>query len=592
MAEKIQTSVYRISEKALDLNNGPILKKVDVDVNYITTYLTKKGYNLQKIKPNIDSNFDFHLFHKAGRNPVKWKGFISSIAEPGEAILNNAWLTNESFILISESKSTKRIYAIAGGYGSSTINRISDEDFGLDVLSRLIKKDEKTLKAVKELSLTGGVLGAVKYFRNDFNLYENDEFGNFYQEVQAVLDKDVLVNDFGFSLVDIKKSNLCIAKNSFQIKKTIDFSQYLKILKSTENILKNKKPIVEINSVVKLGKTDSNLIKILESELFKEIKSIYDGKTTSDDIDICHREFDSYMSASDYFLKFNFEKEDYLIPFTEPLRNITTIVRAINSKIPDIDSNDFLTILKDSEIITKDSNNNILTQDKFEAHIISEIKYRGNGYFVLDEDWYKIKPKFISDLNEHCQNYIDKNLTSLNLDKWRKNEKENPYNARHISSKDTLVFDKVTPRGVEACDILKWDNNNVYFIHVKKGFDKSMRELSQQVIISAKLFNEDSRTNNLYIKELYSRAKNYTGNDPYYIDVKNQFNGMTEKDFVKIISSKNPVFIFAFKNETKKKSIKDISKFNSTIAKFSISNLIKEIKKLDIDFKITEIKAA
>lgn len=67
-------------------------------------------------------------------------------------------------------------------------------------------------------------------------------------------------------------------------------------------------------------------------------------------------------------------------------------------------------------------------------------------------------------------------------------------------SANTLVFDTVTPENIEACDILKWDDEFVYVIHVKKGFDTSMRDLAAQVSITAKRIRNDRKTDYDYLE--------------------------------------------------------------------------------------------
>lgn len=128
------------------------------------------------------------------------------------------------------NNSSKNLYAVTGGLGYHAIQEFIDDDFGVDILSRLISKEDKILKSVKEKSVMGGILGTTKFFRKDYNLFENDGFGKIYQELKSRLNKDILKTKFGFSDEDLRKDSSCIAKTSFKINKSITFEQMFQII--------------------------------------------------------------------------------------------------------------------------------------------------------------------------------------------------------------------------------------------------------------------------------------------------------------------------------------------------------------------------
>src|SRR5690606_29839351 len=119
-----------------------------------------------------------------------------------------------------------RVYVITGGMHSySAIQDLIQDDFGVDILSRLIEKKDKILKAVREKSVMGGILGTTKFFRNSYNLFENDAFGKIYQELRANLDHQVLKDRFGFTQDDLNRDVVCVAKSSFKINKSLTLDQ-------------------------------------------------------------------------------------------------------------------------------------------------------------------------------------------------------------------------------------------------------------------------------------------------------------------------------------------------------------------------------
>ena len=64
------------------------------------------------------------------------------------------------------------------------------------------------------------------------------------------------------------------------------------------------------------------------------------------------------------------------------------------------------------------------------------------------------------------------------------------------------------------------------------------------------------------------------------------------EEFIEIVNKK-PIFILAVKdNSTKNRNLKDIEEFSSNIAKFSLNELVGNMRNLGIDFKITQIPKA
>ena len=147
----------------------------------------------------------------------------------------------------------------------------------------------------------------------------------------------------------------------------------------------------------------------------------------------------------------------------------------------------------------------------------------------------------------------------------------------------TIVLDTITPENIEPCDILKYDDEHVYFYHVKKGFNGSMRDLTNQVFLAASRIQEDRRSEFTYLKKVYEKMRI---SDTY----KEQVDSLEE--FIEIVNKK-PIFILAVKdNSTKNRNLKDIEKFSSNIAKFSLNELVGNMRNLGIDFKITQIPKA
>jgi uncharacterized protein (TIGR04141 family) len=592
MSEKIQIGIYRIKEEIFEVQKNKKPKNIIVDIKYLTKVFKEKGFKQQDVIPDLNKNFELYLYFKRNNSPIQWKEFIEKIAISNEPILKHRDTYSESYILLLLNIKSGKIYATTGGFGHTALQGLAENDFGLEILSRLVNAEDKTLRSTKEKNLTGGILGEVKFFRNDYNFNENENFGNFYQELHSSLNKSLLINIFGFSLNEIDSECLCIAKNSFTIKKSISFDQLITIIEKCEYLINNVTPVVEINAVKKLDKSNKSLIIELESLLKKVINDQYNGITNDISIELCHKNFDKYLHADNFILSYTINGSNRERKFDDPIKNISEVVEDIRSVDSTLSVSKIEKIISYAHIISKGSNGEELTSDLLENHFYTEVRHKGKSYFLSDREWFEIKPSLIQKLDEQCQSFINKNIFSKQLEKWAyQNETENEFNAKHIGLTNFLVFDRFTPENIEPCDILHWDNNNVYFIHVKAGFDNSMRDLSHQIYIAARRIKEDFNTGFSFIEKLYDKVHDTKGNKPYNIKAKNQLNKYSKDDFISLFKTRKLNFVLAVLDTAViQRNLSNIDLYESNIAKFSLHELVKNMRNLDVDFLIYEIE--
>lgn len=392
MTNKIQTNIYLLKDEVRISKNGKnLVKKTDYD--FLKIYLRSKAYKEQPVKENLKSNFRIKVFHKKTPTEVKWKEFIKGIVQDDSGILKENKAKIESFIILFINEKSGRIFASTGGYANAIMQEIASVDFGIQILARIVKADDKALKSTKERNLTGGIQGEVKFFRNDHNLYENDSFGKMYNELNASLTKQNLIDSFGFKRTDLQG---------------------------------------DISS------------------------KIYDGP---------------------------------------------------------------------------------------------EMKLWAEGT-------------------------------------------ENEYNNSYLQNNGCFVFDKFTPRNIEACDVLRVEDDTLYFYHVKKGFDNSMRDLCSQVMIAGKKVFEDVKSEYEYLQELYDDVKNNNGKTSYYKNAKGQFGSVSKSEFIQLLRNKKVVFVLAVLDSAKNERdlVTNLEDFESNIAKFALIELSKYMNGLGANFQILQLK--
>lgn len=593
MSEKIQNSFYLLKDSiSIPAKRGGKALAQLVDDAYIQKLLQAKGYKSQKVTPNLHPAYDISLYFRKKPSEIKWKEFIKSIAVAGEPILKNDKTVNESYIIVLYSKKGKCYYSSTGGYGHMVIQDIATNDLGIEILSRILKPEDKALRSTKERSLAGGILGSVKIFRNDYNLYENESFGNIYNELNAAVNRDKLINIFGFPAAEIKSDSLCIAKNSFSIKKSITFRELLSVITNCEKLLA-KPPLVEINSVEKLGRGNAILIKTLNIHTNGKVYANYLDPSKFFSVEISHKDFERYYLSTYTVFTFRIGQLVYEFKSDEPVREIQTLIDYIRTVDPALNQQDFDHITTSSTIVTYDDGGEVLTTETFRNHYCTEVSHSGKSYFLIEKDWYEIGKTMIDKINENCKAFISlRPYLGPTVHSWKGTyNSENEYNASYITHVDSMVFDKITPSNIEVCDILRWDKNHIYLYHVKKGFDNSMRDLCAQVLIAARRVQEDGKDGYKFIGELYDKLLSNRGTSQYIKDARSQLTKINRKDFIELFLNRTPVFVLAVLDSAAASRSIDtqIDQFESNIAKFSLNELAKNMRNLEINFQILQL---
>jgi len=242
-----------------------------------------------------------------------------------------------------------------------------------------------------------------------------------------------------------------------------------------------------------------------------------------------------------------------------------------------------------------DDDGNISTHGTVMSHLHGEIFYEGHSYFFIDGEWYRVGPNFIAELNNELKLLLDEHWDeSLINESFDLKEDEGIYNARFIDTPGVLVLDTITPENIESCDLLKYDANSIYLIHVKKGFNNMVRDLAAQVLIAAKRIQQDRKSGFEYIKELQDMTLNGKNSKS---DLKRKLAGQTfpEGGLLQLFDSrknKQICFCLAFVDTAEKsRNLKnDLTSFRSNIAKYALLELMKEINALGFDFRVIQLK--
>jgi uncharacterized protein (TIGR04141 family) len=587
--DKIQIGVYRIDKSLFGSSTN--LKIADQIIEqYNPKVSEEEQFREQVLGPSNFDGFEIKIFFASKIRWPKWRPFLNDIVANDSPLLK---ATNKDVSFIAFIGDSKNLYAISGGQGNFTVQNFIDQNFGIEIITRVISKESRVIKSLQERGVTGVVLGSTKFFRGDYGLTDEDQFGKIYKQIKAELDQKILIEDFGFNEVDIKRNAGCLAKSSFQLNKSVNFDTLLTILGKISAILE-REPQFSLNKVrliSKKGKKNKDLVKFLEERLL-EVLLEHCTKNTEIDFDFSHPDFDKYLVAEKYSILKTAKKEVYSADRLDNLVEILAQLRTLN--LLNFDSLDrFRGSLYSLRVRSVDGDDRILTQGNFRDHLHGEITHANKTYFFIDSEWYEIQPDFVTDLNKDTKGLISEyNNPDLLEETLDITQDENLFNAKFIGKQGFIVLDKITPENIEMCDILKFSNDAIYLIHVKKGFNNSIRELASQMIISMRRVLTDIKSDYSYIDSIEASLKGKVNSrDDYFNKIANQPmpNGGL-KNIFKDKKNRQIYFCFAFVDvATTPRSIERPDSFHSNIAKFSLIELQKEINKEGFGFVVTQI---
>lgn len=584
-SNKLPVTIYEIEREQFEKLNaeetvGEIVRRLKVDGTTFTDItLNKQDFG----------DFIVNLYSLSKYYSPTWLKLLSPIINKNDLILKSK---NKIFSFIGFISYKKRIYAIAGGYGSFEIEQFTKSDFGLEIIVKLFDRENRVIKSIQQRGVTGIVLGQTRYYRGDQRFSDENQFGQIFKQVQAELDSHHLIHSFGFSKDDLRKENSgCIAKSSFKINKAIDFDELLNLIKKIDDIL-GKPENFTLNKVIHLrGKRFEKLTGELEEEMYKQIFDDYKAGQIPD-FEICNSNFEQYLTAENYVIELN-NKDSIKFDHRPEWPNIIKEIKNKKAIVED-DYFQFKHSVLLRKLVAYDAFNNKITNDTIFNHLNGEVIYKGNSFFHIDKSWYRIDSTFIDDLNNQCSAMLkDAWDTTIIKYKFDTTKDEDVFNQLFLNQPGALVLDTITPENIECCDILFYDHTNITFVHVKKGFSNTMRDLAAQVSIAAKRVRETINTDFKYFAKVEAMAKTAVKKDALRNAIAAQ--KFPPKGLVNLFK-KTPrpwiTFCLAFVDtaSTKRSLLRDIEKFGSNIAKYSLIELSQDLRLMGFDFKVVQIE--
>jgi uncharacterized protein (TIGR04141 family) len=558
----------------------------------IISHYQKLGLNPNKASLSIKSftkdEVIYYLYHYNTNETISdWHEFLPDELTEGADFKQQQL----SLLLFAETKID--IYCIIGGLAYQMIIPFIDHSFGLNTYSRIMKPEFDQLASIKSRGITGLRAGINELFRDNYKIIDFIKFGKIPQEIHLTLSTEI--TDLHFSFLKSKPSELVqiYVGKGFKIKKPVDFENLHKI-------------ILELNTISELAPSDylSSYKEIRDNKFIDDflkaelINKIYNdigglGKRENPSLsrfehDFCNpNDMEKFYEADSYHLKELTSKKGYnIFKIVNDRREIydSVLQRAVEL-YGDNDRFNFMVYLQGVRV-TCVQNNKATIGSNFLFHITTEFTINDKPYFLVDTKWYNLRNSFVSDLKTNAVHILKTYKASDHILylPWDKGEisREGEYNLKYNGINNYFVIDTIIVDGLELCDLIYYDNNTLYLIHVKYGFSSKIRELNNQINISARRLKDVLGTNEKSILvKIYDQ-----------LIEKNRFhNNLSLEEFLKLFE-KRIVFIMAFTSHLKDDILieDNIEKFDSNIARFSLVQCSSELRSNYFDMLTYQIK--
>lgn len=484
------------------------------------------------------------------------------------------------------------IFIVVGGQAFRLIVPFIDHTFGLTVISKVINPEKDLISSINSRGLTGTRSGLSEQFRNDLRIIDFARFGKVPVSIHLTLSEEIS-NEYFKHLQNKKNERIRIyGGKSFKIKKNVNFEELNEIL-------------IELGYIMGLEENDylSTYIEekntkfvnqyfrpLLINAIFNDLNYISRSVESSFGrfkFDFSHPDkLAQFYEADCYVLKEKVGEKSYLeFDRVESRADIyeNVLKRAI-SLGKNINDFTFRAYIQGVRVLSY-TDGKISSSASFLYHFTCEFSFNNKPIFLVDNKWYRLKNSFITDLEFECVQTLKANKLPKNIlyHSWDKaiHPKESEYNLLYNRVENYLIFDTIIMDGIELCDILYIEDDQIYLIHVKYGFDASLRELANQITLSARRLHEDIKSGEFkYIRKIYS---SYVKRDDREIN-------LTETEFVSLFS-RRITYVFAFASNDLSDTLveNNIKKYRSNIARYSLVQCSKDMQTFMYDLKISQI---
>lgn len=528
----------------------------------------------------IDSVTYYTYVYNENEKDSHWASFLPS------GISGSQTFTVQQLSLVLFAEVDNQIFAFVGGSGIRVIKRYLNHRYGLEFYEYLVDLQSDMINFITTRGISGKLSQQSETFRDGQKLVDSLNFTNIPCKINLLLRDDLVNTVFDFITFTSDRVFIEIA-SYFCIKVRVNFEEIHNIFKVMAEILSSSTS-TSLTSFI-LIKDRSLTDSYYRSELYFRIRQdMFDRLVPSSgviqakfDIDFVHPSNLQEFYECD---RYEIYARGSQLPFYTGNDRAKLYIEGLKFLYLDFNPLTFNYILSGIRVYGFKGNVR-KTHAMFTQHITCELNINGRPVFLIDSNYYQVKNDFIQSINATCQDMLIKNYLRDDIltIPWANNVSEGNYNMSYFGLNGFRVFDKVISQNIELCDLLYEDQHSIYFIHVKKGFDGMLRDLSNQITISATRFSND-RNSGTY-EFLDGIIDSYNG------QAINADNLIIREDFISSLNNKELFFVMAFKS-TLSANVdirNNVNNLRSNIAKYSLIQCVRDMNTNMYPLKIIDI---
>lgn len=587
-------NIFKINKEHSNLKgigNTLLLIKTLLNSSYTKQFRKLEEDDL-KVTQFASDDVNYYLYkYRKSKDESDWSEFLPP------QLKDDVGFSEIKINLVLFIETEQNLFAWIGGNAYWLISGYIDHYFGLLTYDKIMSLDEDEAISTKSRGLTGARMGMSEQYRDNYRIINYLQFGKIPKELQVKLNNTSSKRFFDFLLKE-KKDKLQIAVGkSFKVNKAINFDGLHHIIKQLNEVSKLP-PQDLISSYIHI--TDTSYLTLLKGQLEDKIWHSIPytlGDTVVPDgfeFDFCNpNKIEAFYEAEKYQLMEKVNDDNIRSKLLDTLFDKKEIYRRALLRASELYPNNKVGIISYLYRLNVQcvSGSKITATSSFMYHFNAEFQIGSDSVFLIDGKWYSLKATFVNALAAQTERLFKTSRleTGIIIHKWPYDVKEDKfyregkYNMYYNGVKDYIVLDTIIVDGVELCDILHIKDGIVYLIHVKHSFTSRVRELTNQIVISARrlqeaISNKDQKFFDAQYNKLLSKGRSV--------------NGYTKKEFYQIFLNLIPIFVFATSSHLKEDlRIEDhIKNYDSNIARFSVTSCSSEVQTNYYEFKTVQIE--
>lgn len=513
-----EVNFFELLNKLIEVK---IKKKLE-ESNFVTNPDVKKScYNFAKYK-----EYCMHFFCVG--NQVTWKSFLLDLYEKSNYKLNEFSNQNDlmatrfpSFIITKEIE--RDIYLITAGQGNSIVNSIRDLYFGIDVLSKIIKKSDPIIKNLCDKKLSGKRNTEKFYNRSTSSFDFEQDFFAVYTNLGVEL-KGKLIELIGITEDKADKNLSVLFGSQIDIGKSLTIDEIDYILKTVTK-LKEKEHKFVVNFLVPVDRKG-----IKQASVFDEYYEMIDNNPNEIEMynnvllnhQISKYRFEKALKSERIIIDENYKFTD--IDSLDDLREKIVLFIKENKK-----SKNILCNYKIRRDYISENEEDLSIEYKIRDLLEAEICYNGKFVYLREGRWYILVENYLIYLENEFKSFLNSSknfcekLYSNILDFPNIKSCKTEEGLKELIKGNHLLIDADTKlmNGVEIADAIYIDNNNTYIFHNKTNFNRAgVSSVLSQILTSCEYINktqqdyknEEENPFNKYIEKLKSKNTNKVEN--------------------------------------------------------------------------------